>query len=114
MEPIPVGTTLWHGTTNLKFCHDNTKWLSTSILFSSAHRFVSKRLAARGGCNGRRELFIRFVVEREGVMGIPCMDDEASGDETEVLLHHEQVLTPSGQTTVFFDGIDYNVQSFTI
>jgi hypothetical protein len=43
--------------------------------------------------------FLQKLVEREGVMGIPCMDDE----ETEVLLHHEQVLTPSGQTTVFFD-----------
>ena len=59
-------------------------------------------------------IFVRIVVEREDVVGVPYIDDEASGDKTEVLLHHDQVLTPSGQTTVFFDEIGYNVQSFAV
>ena len=114
MRPIPVGTILWHGTTNLDFCYDRKQWLSTSLLFADAHRFVSKKLTTRGGCNGQRELFIRLVVEREDVAGIPCKDDDAIGNEMEVLLRHDQVLTYSGQTTVCFSSINYRVQSFTI
>ena len=114
MRPIPVGTILWHGTTNLDFCYDRKQWLSTSLLFADAHRFVSKKLTTRGRCNGQRELFIRLVVEREFVAGIPCKDDDAIGNEMEVLLRHDQVLTYSGQTTVCFSSINYRVQSFTI
>ena len=39
----------------------------------------------KGGCKGKRELFIQLAVGNDNVMGIPCNDDETSGDEIEVL-----------------------------
>jgi hypothetical protein len=72
MRPIPLGTILWHGS-NLEFSYNRHKWLSTTLSFDNAYRFVSK------GCNENPHFFIQLIVRTENVMGIPCKDDDASG-----------------------------------